>query len=172
MLAWRGLCNASTTKTLTQTRLCTVMYDAPCFVNFVVGPCRDDPDYADAIRIETALGIPVLRHDEKKPGGIAEVLAFFEGKDPEGGTVSVICFFSLGRTLCLPGYWEQNGWFRTRQCTRHETSRADVGFALPLVGNYFRPNGTWHQSSDLRSIEILRGVGALAPVCKHNILWG
>lgn len=51
-------------------------------------PLRDDPDYADAIRIETALGIPVLRHDEKKPGGIAEVLAFFEGKDPEGGTVS------------------------------------------------------------------------------------
>lgn len=49
---------------------------------------RDDPDYADAIRIETALGIPVLRHDEKKPGGIADVLAFFEGKDPEGGTVS------------------------------------------------------------------------------------
>jgi len=51
-------------------------------------PLRDDPDYADAIRIETALGIPVLRHDEKKPGGIAEVLAFFEGKGPEGGTVS------------------------------------------------------------------------------------
>lgn len=50
--------------------------------------CRDDPDYADAIRIETALGIPVLRHDEKKPGGIDEVLAFFEGKDPDGGTVS------------------------------------------------------------------------------------
>ncbi|CAM9496555.1 unnamed protein product [Ectocarpus sp. 6 AP-2014] len=55
---------------------------------------RDDPDYADAIRIETALGIPVLRHDEKKPGGIADVLAFFEGKDPEGGTVQLdeLCF--------------------------------------------------------------------------------
>lgn len=51
-------------------------------------PCRDDPGYADAIRIETALGIPVLRHDEKKPGGIAEVLAFFEGRDPDGGSVS------------------------------------------------------------------------------------
>lgn len=57
-------------------------------LNGVVDRCRDDPDYADAIRIETALGIPVLRHDEKKPGGIEEVLAFFEGKDPEGGTVS------------------------------------------------------------------------------------
>lgn len=34
------------------------------------------------------MGIPVIRHDEKKPGGIDEVLAFFEGKDPEGGTVS------------------------------------------------------------------------------------
>ncbi|CAM9258184.1 unnamed protein product [Hapterophycus canaliculatus] len=55
---------------------------------------RDDPGYADAIRIETALGIPVLRHDEKKPGGIVEVLAFFEGKDPEGGSVQLdeLCF--------------------------------------------------------------------------------
>lgn len=49
---------------------------------------RDDPDYVDAIRIETALGIPVLRHDEKKPGGVAEVLAFFEGKGSEGENVS------------------------------------------------------------------------------------
>lgn len=61
----------------------------------MVDLCRDDPDYADAIRIETALGIPVLRHDEKKPGGIDEVLAFFEGKDPEGGTVSGDAFFIL-----------------------------------------------------------------------------
>lgn len=65
----------------------------------VVNLGRDDPDYADAIRIETALGIPVLRHDEKKPGGIDEVLAFFEGKDPEGGTVSGDAFYILGRGL-------------------------------------------------------------------------
>ena len=33
------------------------------------------------------MGIPVLRHDEKKPGGVAEVLAFFEGKGSEGEPV-------------------------------------------------------------------------------------
>lgn len=76
-----------------ETRSRTAMYDTCCLVDGVLGPCRDDPDYADAIRIETALGIPVLRHDEKKPGGIAEVLAFFEGKDPEGGTVSCDLFY-------------------------------------------------------------------------------
>ncbi|CAM9630032.1 unnamed protein product [Pylaiella littoralis] len=55
---------------------------------------RDDPDYIDAIRIEMALGIPVLRHDEKKPGGIAEVLDFFEGKNTEGRPVRLdeLCF--------------------------------------------------------------------------------
>lgn len=30
----------------------------------------------------------MLRHDEKKPGGVADVLAFFEGKGPEGENVS------------------------------------------------------------------------------------
>lgn len=55
---------------------------------FALVACRDDPGYADAIRIEAALGIPVLRHDEKKPGGVAEVLAFFKGKHSEGETVS------------------------------------------------------------------------------------
>ncbi|CAM9698941.1 unnamed protein product [Laminaria digitata] len=55
---------------------------------------RDDPGYADAIRIEEAMGIPVLRHDEKKPGGVAEVLAFFEGKGSEGEPVRLdeLCF--------------------------------------------------------------------------------
>ncbi|CAN0471092.1 unnamed protein product, partial [Discosporangium mesarthrocarpum] len=38
---------------------------------------RDDPGYESAKRIETALGIPVVRHHEKKPGGMGEVLAFF-----------------------------------------------------------------------------------------------
>lgn len=35
------------------------------------------------------MGIPVLRHDEKKPGGVAEVLAFFEGKGSEGEPVGL-----------------------------------------------------------------------------------
>ena len=42
----------------------------------------DDPDYKDAILIEEALGIPVIRHDEKKPGGLQEVLSHFKIKDP------------------------------------------------------------------------------------------
>jgi phosphatidylglycerophosphatase GEP4 len=42
----------------------------------------DDPEYEDAIRIEQALGIAVIRHDEKKPGGLPEVLEHFKTEDP------------------------------------------------------------------------------------------
>jgi len=38
----------------------------------------DDLDYVDARKIEEALGIQVLRHDRKKPGGIEAVTAFFK----------------------------------------------------------------------------------------------
>ena len=43
---------------------------------------RDDADYRDAIAIEAALGIPVIRHDEKKPGGLHEVLEHFALENP------------------------------------------------------------------------------------------
>ncbi|GKY93167.1 hypothetical protein MPSEU_000284700 [Mayamaea pseudoterrestris] len=43
---------------------------------------RDDVDYKDAIEIEAALGIRVIRHDEKKPGGLQEMLQHFELEDP------------------------------------------------------------------------------------------
>jgi phosphatidylglycerophosphatase GEP4 len=43
---------------------------------------KDDPDYKDAIAIEEALGIAVIRHDEKKPGGLEEVLRHFGMEDP------------------------------------------------------------------------------------------
>lgn len=39
---------------------------------------KDDKDYEDAIKIEQELGINVIRHDEKKPGGLKEVLQHFE----------------------------------------------------------------------------------------------
>ncbi len=42
----------------------------------------DDPGYEDADRIEEALGIAVIRHNEKKPGGLPEVLAHFKVDDP------------------------------------------------------------------------------------------
>ena len=42
----------------------------------------DDPNYEDAKQIEEALGIPVIRHNEKKPGGLTEVLEHFKLEDP------------------------------------------------------------------------------------------
>lgn len=42
----------------------------------------DDPEYKDAVQIEAALGIAVIRHDEKKPGGLDEVLSHFRMEDP------------------------------------------------------------------------------------------
>ena len=38
---------------------------------------NDDINHQDAIQIETSLGIPVIRHVTKKPGGIEEVLHHF-----------------------------------------------------------------------------------------------
>jgi len=43
---------------------------------------KDDPDYKDAIEIEASMGIAVIRHDEKKPGGLEEVLNHFSLQDP------------------------------------------------------------------------------------------
>eukprot|EP00565_Helicotheca_tamesis_P005363 CAMPEP_0185734822 /NCGR_PEP_ID=MMETSP1171-20130828/23553_1 /TAXON_ID=374046 /ORGANISM="Helicotheca tamensis, Strain CCMP826" /LENGTH=155 /DNA_ID=CAMNT_0028404925 /DNA_START=201 /DNA_END=664 /DNA_ORIENTATION=+ len=37
----------------------------------------DDPGYEDAAEIEEALNIKVIHHDEKKPGGLNEVLDHF-----------------------------------------------------------------------------------------------
>jgi phosphatidylglycerophosphatase GEP4 len=39
---------------------------------------KDDKDYEDAIKIEKELGINVIRHDDKKPGGLDECLHHFE----------------------------------------------------------------------------------------------
>jgi phosphatidylglycerophosphatase GEP4 len=43
---------------------------------------KDDEDYKDAIEIENSLDIPVIRHDEKKPGGLQQVLQHFQLEDP------------------------------------------------------------------------------------------
>ena len=42
----------------------------------------DDIDFVDARALEEALGIAVIRHAEKKPGGLPEVLAHFGLDDP------------------------------------------------------------------------------------------
>ncbi|MCK5025301.1 MAG: HAD hydrolase-like protein, partial [Nanoarchaeota archaeon] len=44
---------------------------------------RDDKDYKDAIQIERDLGILVLRHNRKKPGGLDSVLNYFNCKSEE-----------------------------------------------------------------------------------------
>lgn len=49
---------------------------------------RDDADYSDAKEIEGSLGVAVIRHDEKKPGGMEEVLKHFQLTEP--ATVCVI----------------------------------------------------------------------------------
>jgi phosphatidylglycerophosphatase GEP4 len=41
----------------------------------------DDPQFDDGRAIEEALGIAVIRHSEKKPGGLAEVLRHFPHVD-------------------------------------------------------------------------------------------
>jgi len=46
------------------------------------GTTSDDLDFADATAIETSLGIAVIRHAEKKPGGLQEVLRHFAMEDP------------------------------------------------------------------------------------------
>lgn len=37
----------------------------------------DDPGYEDAVKIERDMNIAVIRHDEKKPGGLTETLNHF-----------------------------------------------------------------------------------------------
>jgi phosphatidylglycerophosphatase GEP4 len=49
---------------------------------------NDDVDFRDAVELEEALGIPVIRHAEKKPGGLQEVLAHFGLTDP--ATICVV----------------------------------------------------------------------------------
>jgi phosphatidylglycerophosphatase GEP4 len=48
----------------------------------------DDADFRDAAAVEQALGVSVIRHGEKKPGGLPEVLAHFQLTDP--ATICVI----------------------------------------------------------------------------------
>lgn len=42
---------------------------------------KDDPNYEDAKQIEESLGIAVIRHDDKKPGGLNDVLSHFDMDD-------------------------------------------------------------------------------------------
>lgn len=48
----------------------------------------DDFEYRDAVALEEALKVAVIRHAEKKPGGLSEVLAHFGLQDP--ATICVV----------------------------------------------------------------------------------
>jgi len=75
----------------------------------------DDHNFVEAIAIENALGIPVLRHKEKKPGGLRELLQHFDGLTPKEicivgdrvltdvvfGSVNGLLTVHLSRTLDL-----------------------------------------------------------------------
>lgn len=52
------------------------------------GTSSDDVDFRDAVALEEALGVPVIRHVEKKPGGLQEVLTHFGLTDP--ATICVV----------------------------------------------------------------------------------
>lgn len=45
------------------------------------GTTADDPGYAHALEIERSMGVRVIRHDEKKPGGLHEVMAHFNNNN-------------------------------------------------------------------------------------------
>ena len=64
-----------------------VMYQSLFGQNIVImsnsAGTKDDTDYADAKQIEHDLGIAVLRHDRKKPGGIQEVIKYLNCKPEE-----------------------------------------------------------------------------------------
>jgi phosphatidylglycerophosphatase GEP4 len=47
------------------------------------GTTADDPGYTEALKIERDMGVQVIRHDEKKPGGLQEVLAHFSLDEPQ-----------------------------------------------------------------------------------------
>jgi phosphatidylglycerophosphatase GEP4 len=49
----------------------------------------DDPGHRQALRVERALGLPVLRRPEKKPGGFEAVRAHF-GRDTEPATLVMV----------------------------------------------------------------------------------
>lgn len=42
---------------------------------------NDDPDFIDGAEIEEALGIAVIKHEEKKPGGLDDTMAHFPAVD-------------------------------------------------------------------------------------------
>jgi phosphatidylglycerophosphatase GEP4 len=52
---------------------------------------NDDPQYKDAIAIEESIGISVIRHAVKKPGGIDEVLQHFRNSNTCDTDPTTIC---------------------------------------------------------------------------------
>ncbi|TFJ81634.1 hypothetical protein NSK_006885 [Nannochloropsis salina CCMP1776] len=63
----------------------------------------DDSGHAAAIRIESSLGVPVLRHAVKKPGAIPEVLEHFKKECGPDTTYEDLCI--IGDRLLTDVMW-------------------------------------------------------------------
>ena len=65
-----------------QNALDTFGSDHVAILSNSAGTKSDDPGYAKAVEIEEKLNVAVIRHEEKKPGGLQDVLDHFDIKDP------------------------------------------------------------------------------------------
>lgn len=64
-------------------------FEGRCVIMSNSAGTNDDVDFQDALKIEGALGLPVLRHKDKKPEGIDSVKQFF-GKDTDLESLCVV----------------------------------------------------------------------------------
>mmetsp|Transcript_13814 Transcript_13814/g.20227 ORF Transcript_13814/g.20227 Transcript_13814/m.20227 type:complete len:249 (-) Transcript_13814:98-844(-) len=64
---------------------------------------KDDPDYKDASAIEESMNIAVIRHDEKKPGGLDELLRHFNGSEDGSSSASSTVSLDDPSEVCMVG---------------------------------------------------------------------
>jgi len=69
-----------------KTCLSTFGLDRVCILSNSAGS-SDDKDFCSAIQIETDLGVHVIRHKQKKPGGIEDVISFLNCQPHEIATI-------------------------------------------------------------------------------------
>jgi phosphatidylglycerophosphatase GEP4 len=62
----------------------------------------DGPDFTQALAIEVAMGISVIRHEEKKPGGLQDVLKHFDLQQ-QTNTSSASSASASASCLCMVG---------------------------------------------------------------------
>ncbi|CAM9368357.1 unnamed protein product [Chrysoparadoxa australica] len=70
---------------------CTTEFEGMCCIMSNSAGTADDVGYKMAERIERSIGIPVVRHAVKKPGGLEEVLQFFSEQSGEEVRSEELC---------------------------------------------------------------------------------